>query len=529
MNRTDRTRRFTRSLAFAGILLITSCATTGGPQTTLPNFADSTRSNPSNKDEVVRSSFAEEQLPLPKKETGAASANPSMILPKLPILTEEGRPLSITLPAALSLTEANPLDVAIAEERVRVAVAQLDRAEVLWLPNINVGVDYFRHDGQIQDIVGTVFTTSRSSLLLGAGPQATLSITDAIHAPLVARQVVLGTQADARATRNDTTLAVAVAYFNVQQARGEVAGSVEALRRAEDLVRRTEKLVPDLAPGVEVNRAKAETARRRQGVESAYERWQVASADLTRLLRLRPGTLVEPEEDPSLAVDIVAPEATADELIPVALTHRPELASYQATVQATLARLRQEKTRPYLPTVAVRGVGSNTPNLAGGYFGGGINSALTNFGSRFSVDLQAVWEFQNLGLGNRALVREREGDNRRALLELLRSQELVTAEVVQAHAQVARARRRRKAAEDEVANATASAEKNLEGLGQTKRLGEQLVLIFRPQEVLASVTALDQAYRDYYQAVGDYNRAQFRLYRAIGSHPGTEPGIGRWP
>lgn len=528
MNGVDRASRLTltltRAASCAAVLLVASCASVGGPVRKFAPVVDETPTT--SPAEVVRGGLAEDQLPSPKG--AAAPGRPEVILPRLPVLTPEGKPLPITLPAALSLADAAPLDVALAEERVNVASAQLDRAALLWLPNVNVGVDYFRHDGQIQDIVGTVFTTSRSSLLLGAGPQATLSLTDAVHAPLVARQVALATKADARAARNDATLNVATAYFNVQQARGELAGSLESLRRAEDLARRAEKLVPDLAPGVEVNRARAEAARRRQGVEAAYERWQVASAELTRLLRLQPGTLVEPAEAPSLAVDVVDPARGVEELIPLALTHRPELASYQATVQATLERVRQEKARPYLPTVAVRGVGSNTPNLAGGYFGGGINSSMKNFGSRFSIDLQAVWEFQNLGLGNRALVREREAENRRALLELLRSQEAITAEVVQAHAQVARARSRMGAAKDQVAEATASADKNLQGLGETKRLGEQLVLIFRPQEVLAAVIALDQAYRDYYQAVGDYNRAQFRLYRALG-HPGGEAGVHREP
>ena len=108
--------------------------------------------------------------------------------------------------------------------------------------------------------------------------------------------------------------------------------------------------------------------------------------------------------------------------------------------------------------------------------------------------------------------------SRQALLELLRAQDTVTAEVVQAHAQAVRAGKRVKAAEEGVANAVTTAEKNLQGLEQTKRSGEQLVLVFRPQEAVAAVTALDQAYRDYYQAVGDQNRAQFRLYRALG-HP----------
>lgn len=448
------------------------------------------------------------------KETPAATFTP----PAVPSAQTQGTPLPITLSTALALADANPLDVRIAGERVRAAIARYDRARLQWLPNLNLGVDYFRHDGQIQDIVGTVFETNRSSFLVGGGPQLDLSLTEAYFGPLAARQVLRAVAADAQAVRNNTTLDVATAYFAVQQARGEVAGAVEALRRADDLVNRTTLLAPGLTPEVEVNRARTEAARRRQALEAAYERWQTASADLTRLLRLRPGTLVEPAEAPDLAVSLVDPTLPVDDLIAIGLTHRPELAANQALVQAALARVRQEKARPFIPTVAVRGVGSQTPGLAGGYFGGGLNGDVSNFGPRFSVDLQAVWEFQNLGLGNRALVREREADQRRALLELLRAQDLVVAEVVQAHAQLTRAARRVAAAEEGVANAAATAEKNLQGLGQTRRVGEQLVLVFRPQEAVAAVTALDQAYRDYYQAVADHNRAHFRLYRALG-HP----------
>src|SRR5204862_145402 len=67
--------------------------------------------------------------------------------------------------------------------------------------------------------------------------------------------------------------------------------------------------------------------------------------------------------------------------------------------------------------------------------------------------------------------------------------------------------------------AVETAEKNLRGLVPGKRVGDdQLTLVIRPQEAVAAVAALDQAYRDYYAAVGDHNRAQFRLYRALG-HP----------
>jgi outer membrane protein TolC len=170
------------------------------------------------------------------------------------------------------------------------------------------------------------------------------------------------------------------------------------------------------------------------------------------------------------------PAASLDDLIPLALTHRPELASDQAVIQAALARLKQEKVRPYAPSIALRGIGSQVPGLAGGYFGGGQNSFLGDFGARFSVDIQAVWEVQNLGFGNHALVREREAEQREALLRLIRTQELVSAEVVQAHAQLRRATNRMKAAADGVANAVETAEKNLKGLVPGKRVGDQLVL-----------------------------------------------------
>ena len=80
---------------------------------------------------------------------------------------------------------------------------------------------------------------------------------------------------------------------------------------------------------------------------------------------------------------LIDPVAKPDELIPLALTHRPELASDQAVIQAALAAFARRRPDPSCPNIAVRGVGSQTPGLAGGYFGGGMNSFLGNFGGAF--------------------------------------------------------------------------------------------------------------------------------------------------
>lgn len=441
----------------------------------------------------------------------------SITLPRAAAHQPDERPLPINLPTALRLAGASPLDISLAAQRLEVAAAQLDKANVLWLPTITVGADYFRHDGRLQDIVGNVFPTSRSALMAGAGPGMVFAMSDAIYSPLAAQQVVRARQSDMEATRNDSLAAVAEAYFNVQQARGELAGAVDAVGRATELVRRTAQLAEGLAPGVEKNRALTELARRRQAVELSYERWQTASSELNRLLRLDPAALIEPVEAPQLRVELIDPNRPVDDLIAVGLSNRPELASQQAIVQATLARLRHEKIRPLIPSVLIRGAATNPAGtLSTGYFGGGVNDNLSNFGARNSVDVQVIWELQNLGFGNRAAVKERQAENQQAILQLFRTQDRVAAEVAQAHAQVRRAGNRLQDAEEEVRNAVVTAEKNLEGLGQTRRVGELLVLVFRPQEAVAAVQALESAYRNYYGAVGDANRAQFRLYRALG-------------
>lgn len=424
----------------------------------------------------------------------------------------------INLATALQLGDARSLDVALAGQRVQVALAQQRQAAVLWLPTVQFGVDYFQHDGLQQNTTATVVGNDRGTFLAGVGTNTVFAVSDALFAPLAARQAVRARLAERQAASNDTLLAVAEAYFNVQQARGDLAGAEYQVRQAEDLAARTEELARGLAPPLEATRARVELARRRQAVSVARERWRTAAAELARLLRLEPGVLIDPLEPPDLTVTLVHPAWCVDDLIPIALTNRPELAARQALVQATLDRLRQEKLRPLVPSVLLRGAATNPAGTLGaGVFGGGAVGQATVFGGRSDWDVQLLWEFQNLGLGNRARVEERKADHQAALLEVFRVQDRVAAEVAQAHAQLQSAVERLPPAEAALRDAVDLVAKSFEGL-QFRRVGEANVLIVRPQEAVAALQALAQATADYYAAVGDHNRAQFRLYRALG-HP----------
>jgi len=469
--------------------------------------------------------FAQEETPAPRVVPAIEYPPTGPI--KLPLPTPSDKPLSINLPTALQLAGVRPIDIAIASERIRLAAAQLDRARVLWLPSIQFGVDYFRHDGRIQDVQGNLFDTNKSSFMAGFAPIAVFAVSDAIYAPLAARQVVRARAADLQTATNDSVLAVAIAYFNAEQARGELAGAEDTVRRAVDLLGRTEKLAAQgagLISTVEVTRVRTELARRKQFVHSANERWRTASADLARVLRLDAAVLVEPLEPPDLRVTLIGPDVSVDQLIPVALTNRPELSAQQALVQATLEQLRLERIRPLVPSVLLRGASTNPAGtLAAGTFGGGRNERIGDFAARSDFDLQVLWELQNLGLGNRARINERRAEHQLSHLEFFRIQDRVAAEVAQAHAQLQSAAARMTEAETEVKDAIDSLEKNVEGMRQLKGAGNVVTFITRPQEVVAALQALAQAYNDYYGAAADFNRAQFQLYRNLG-HPAQNLG-----
>ena len=67
------------------------------------------------------------------------------------------------------------------------------------------------------------------------------------------------------------------------------------------------------------------------------------------MLRLDPRAVVEPLEHDHLQITLIDPARALDDLMPIALTNRPELASRRALVEAAEVRVRREKARPFIP------------------------------------------------------------------------------------------------------------------------------------------------------------------------------------
>jgi outer membrane protein TolC len=469
----------------------------------------------------------------------------------------------INLGSALRLADAQPLLVAAAQASAWQAEADLQRAQVLWLPTINFGFDYIRHDGYGPDLnrgvnvpqginalgqpdpasfgkplnqnvnylysgTGMTYTPIAPSYLqyseLGGpllpSPQM-MAITDMIFQPLYERQRLNAKRWDIQRGKNDALRDTARAYFEVHRFRGKYAGALDCVGKGRALVQAITSLSKDLVPGAEVDRARNVLADLEQHAASARQDWRRGSADLTRVLRLDPRAVVEPLERDHLQITLIDPARPLDDLIPIGLINRPELAQHQALVQATLVAIRREKLRPFIPSLLLNGFQTPYELIEAGGQGIGKDGKLNLWSYRNDFSTQVLWQANNLGLGNLAMIKQQRADASQALVQLFAVQDGVAGDVTRAQADLQAAAVRVVQAEQELRSAFINYKGNLDGLQQTQRFGNVLVQIFRPQEVTFSLQLLQRGYDHYFDTVAEYNEAQFDLFHALG-YPAQE-------
>jgi outer membrane protein TolC len=499
------------------------------PQVSYPRRMDAAAEPPEAGGGVVAASHTEELEP------AVQSAPPELVPPEVvklesDLLEETDSPFPINLSTALRLADARPLIVAAAQASSWVAEAQLQRAQLLWVPQFDLGALYYHHDG-----FGPDFNFGINNPAYGVptpgGPLNQnihyfyaygsffniVNVTDAIFQPLAARQALDAQRMDIQTAKNDALLATANAYFEVHENRGQYAAARQVVDRAEKLVDRLDQLSRDLIPDVEVHRARRMLATVQQRAVTARELWRVASANLTQTLRLDPSAVIVPLEPDHLQITLIDPARPLDELIAIALVNRPEIASSKSRIQAAEVRVRREKNRPLLPLILLTGFQTPGGMISQfGVFGTGADSSMNHWSLRNDVSLQCIWQLEGLGFGNLARIKEQRGEESKAIVELYRHQDTVAAEVTAAQARAQAAAVRVPQADRELREAIINYDGNYEGLAETRRFDDVLHQLFRPQEAIKALEKLMKAYDQYFGTVAEYNRAQFDLFHALG-------------
>lgn len=413
------------------------------------------------------------------------------------------KPQLVDLPSALQLANAQNPEIAMARERINEALAHQEGVDLLWLPDLQFGPAWTRHDGQIQRSTGEVITVSRSSLFVGGGPVLTLDLAEAIFAPLAARQVTAARQAGALAATNRRTLDVAVAYIDLLQVYAELQISAETVEHARRLLNIT-KNYEKTGKGVAADTARARTEYNLRLSEQAEIEGRIAvtSARLVQLLNLDPQVSLRPVEPALVPMSLVPERAPLAELLAQAMSYRPELTENQALIAAAIQRWRAAKIEPLVPKLGL--------GLSAGGFGGGANSFFGDFDGRSDFSALAVWQLRSFGLGDAVRVRERQSQYNQAVFQQNTIEAMVASEVVSAFGVAFSRRRELDSAQLAVAAARDSYQLNEERI---RRAPDQA----RPIELLQAIQALERARHDYLRVVADYNRAQFRLYTALGN------------
>jgi outer membrane protein TolC len=421
--------------------------------------------------------------------------------------------IDMNLPTALSLIGGQHPAVGFARWRVQEAYAQLDEAAVLWLPSLQAGFSFHRHDGNYQASDGRIVDVNRNSFQYGLGAGATgagttprpgivaqFHLADAIFQPEIAEKTAWARGHAANGVLNEQLLNVALAYLELLGAHQDRRIVEETRDRTADLSRLTGDFA---ATGqglqADADRMETESILVESRLISARERVSIASARLAQELSIAADRPIVPLDPTVVPLELVSLQSDKTTLISAGLSNRPELKESQTLVAAACEQYRRQRCAPFVPSLLL--------GFSTGGFGGGLGNDLENIDGRYDFDALMTWEVRNLGFGEAASRRAATSRMQQATFEKLQVMDQVAREVSESYDQVMLRGERITIAQRAIKVAENSYERNLGRIRDAQGL---------PLEALQSLQALESARRAYLTAVVDYNRAQFQLQWALG-------------
>lgn len=427
----------------------------------------------------------------------------------------------IDLDTALRLAEAENPTIGIARQAVQAALADQLRANSMLLPHLRAGFNYHWHDGILQNSFGQIRRVTSNAFYIGAGSRTLAAETvafpgvqifshlgDAIFEPLAARRLVAENQANSVAVANDMLLEVAVRYLELVRAEAMRSALVASEADMNEIVRITAAYArAQQGRDADAMRAQSEALLLHAQRQEAEEAIGVAASELGRLLNLDPAVRLFSPLGAIGVVQLVDPHEPLKALIQRGLASRPELAAQQAEIDRKSVQIRQERTRPFFPTLSI---GYSAGGFAGTTNTTGIPLPNQPMGARTDFDLVAYWTLQNAGVGNYVLQKQRRIERGEAVIEQNRIRNRVGREIAEAHALSEGHYQKLQIAERRLKTAEEGFKRDLTRIKGVKGL---------PIEVINSVRLLTEARRRLVEETFAYDVAQFRLFVALGQAP----------
>jgi outer membrane protein TolC len=372
-----------RWLAAHGLALILGCAATESPLAGLPGSAVVARGQDADRLPALQPVKRNLWIDPPAPEPPATPA---------PVANAPGSPnpvLAVTLDCVMKLAEEQNPQMALARERVNQAFAEKDLADQRWLPEINIGSGYYRHEGGIQLQEGPLIRSSTGAIIAGADLNARIDPRAAAFARLDAARRTWQQKGELRRVTTETLLDAAGTYIDLLAAHSGLAIVKSLDADLKSLQTRAQKLAHlERGARVEVVRIEGEIAGQAQQVRKLEGQARAASAKLAYLLGLDPCTEIVPADDTLVALSLADADVSCCDLVAKATACGPGVKEMEA-ILCLIHKGMEDAAGPqrFLPVVTAQA-------LEGG-FGAGPNGTL-NFANRFDLGVQARWNLTEL-------------------------------------------------------------------------------------------------------------------------------------
>ena len=406
----------------------------------------------------------------------------------------------IDLATALRLAGAQNLDVQLAREKLAEARANNEGATWQLFPWLAPGFAYRGHDNRIQDVQGQIIDVHRDSYELGGAFVARLDVGDAIYKKLAARQLAKAAEHGVEAQRQETILAAATGYFDLARAQAAVGVAREAARISTDYLEQVERAVEaGLAFKGDALRVRTQLERNRLTLRQAQEQQRLAGARLAQVLRLDSTVELLAKGDELTPLSLVSTNTTLGALVTQAFAARPELQQSRAFVQAATDARNGAVYGPLVPSVGAQ-------VFAGGLSGGNETSS-RSLGESEDYLVTLGWRIGPGGLFDRSRVHAADARLRTAQLTGDKLRDEITRQVVDGLT-------RAQSSADQLAvtrRGVAAAEEAFRLARERREFGVAVVL-----ETIQAEQDLTRLRSDYANIVGEFNKAQYLLLRAVG-------------
>jgi outer membrane protein TolC len=418
--------------------------------------------------------------------------------------------LPVDLPTVSRVAAAQNIDIRQAQERVLAARGGYESSVEALFPVIAPGILFQHLDGANQNANGSLVVTNFNNILPSITLQWILNPGRVYYDIVASKRRLEASGQQERAVVLDTARTAAIQYYDLVRAQAGVASARLAERHAAESLRLVDVRVKagDALPA-DLLRVRASLAARREDLLLAVNAFYQSSLSLTLTLHLDPLVTLVPAADELSQTTLVREDLSIDQLLAIAVTHRPDLQAARTLLAAADADKGGTIWGALGPQLrAAYSFGSFKTDARGQTFGPDATQ-------RGYADAAATLSLQTLGQAKTA-----DANIRSAALDVERRLDQVRAQVVSSQ-------------QDALANGgiIPIAREELDSAAEALRLAQAdlkagtMLLI----DVLQSESAQAAAQHHYADAVARYNQAQINLLAALGLLneqtlcPGSQP------